>query len=119
MRLDSEWKEGENKRAREGEGRIAERRLIKLADTEEGNVDIIRNIRDAVKVIRFHIRGIPQRAECCRGRGAGAGPKGLEEKTGDKRGRVEKDGAHLAAVRGLSLGLFFLFAVSSQVSTIH
>lgn len=51
------------KRAREGEGRIAERRLIKLADTEEGNVDIIRNIRDAVKVIRFHIRGISHSEE--------------------------------------------------------
>lgn len=30
-------------------------RLIKSADTEERNVDIIRNIRDALKVIRFHM----------------------------------------------------------------
>lgn len=33
-----------------------EERLIKSADTGERNVDIIRNIRDALKVIRFHIR---------------------------------------------------------------
>lgn len=113
MRLDSE-QEGE----REGEGRIAKRRLIKSADTEEGNVDIIRNIRDAVKVIRFHIRGIHSGQSV-----AEVERPGRDRRDGkgrwDRWGRVEKDGAHLTAVRGLSLGLFFLFAVSSQVSTIH
>jgi len=107
-------KEGQ---AREREGRIAERRLIKSADTEEGNVDIIRNIRDAVKVIRFHIRGKHSGQSVAKVEGPGRDRRDGKGKW-DRRGRVE-DGAHLAAVRGLSLGLFFLFAVSSQVSTIH
>lgn len=126
----SEGKESSNHR---------ERRLIKSTDTGERNVDIIRNIRDALKVIGFHIRASTARAllqrqkrkkekeresererENERGNGAGTvkGWKGKGHQS-SRRGRVEKDGAHLAAVRGLSLGLFFLFAVSSQVSTIH
>lgn len=86
-----------------------ERRLIKSGDTGERNVDIIRNIRDALKVIKFHIRASTSGRVLQRRERTGLGPKGRERK-GDW-GRVEKDGAHLVAVRGLSLGLFFLFAV--------
>lgn len=45
---------------KKGEGRIIE----ETADIGERNVDIIRNIRDALKVIRFHIRAFTERTEC-------------------------------------------------------
>lgn len=41
---------GESRRSQ-----IVDRPLIKSTDIGERNVDIIRNIRDALKVIRFHM----------------------------------------------------------------
>lgn len=54
-RGDRSNREGRVKKERKGEKETADK---ESADTEEGNVDIIRNIRDAVKVIRFHIRSV-------------------------------------------------------------
>lgn len=69
-----------------------ERRLIKSADIGERNVDIIRNIRDALKVIRFHIRAstagrVLQRRERTR---LGIEGTGKEEGIGEGWRRTER-----------------------------
>lgn len=69
-------------RGSEGKDRTVERRLIKSADTGERNVDIIRNIRDALKVIRFHIRASAAGRVLHRRERTRLGPKGREREVG-------------------------------------
>lgn len=64
-----------------------ERRLIKSADTGERNVDIIRNIRDALKVIRFHIRASAAGRVLQRRERTGLGP-GRRDGKGGRRGEL-------------------------------
>lgn len=68
-----------------------ERRLIKSADTGERNVDIIRNIRDALKVIRFHIRASTARTVLQRQKERER--ERARERGGDREG-MKGEGAH-------------------------
>lgn len=74
-----------------------ERRLIKSTDTGERNVDIIRNIRDALKVIRFHIRASTAERSVAVVARTGRGPKG----TGREGGyMVDGEGWRRSALSG-------------------